>query len=104
MLFVVSNAVGRPTAHLFRWAESVRASGFYGPKFGERNMKRKKSLLFGAVLIILASGCRTTGRYQTVVSDGMAVMTDTVTGQAWASPCGQPVGFLNKDFGNPKRR
>ena len=66
-------------------------------------MKTKVLLLVAAVPVLLLTGCGTTGRYQTVIGDGMAVMTDTTTGQAWATPIGQPGGFLNKDFGKPKR-
>ena len=48
--------------------------------------------------------CAGTGRYQIAISEGMAVMTDTTTGQAWASAVAHPGGFLNKDFGKPKNQ
>lgn len=76
----------------------------------QKNDMKAIVLLLFALAVLLFTGCATnarsstgTGRYQTVINDsGMAVMTDTKTGQAWASPVGQPAGFLNKDFAKPK--
>ncbi len=66
-------------------------------------MKTKRSLPVAAVLLVLCASCATTGRYQTVISNNVAVMTDTATGQAWASAVSQPGGFFNKDFEKSKR-
>ena len=53
---------------------------------------KSKYLILSGVMLLLVAGCACnhgpsarTGRYQTVVtSNGYVVITDTVTGQAWA--------------------
>jgi len=74
----------------------------------QNNMKSQYLLLL--VLSILAlSGCSTVGgsahsagRYQTVVNDEIAVMTDTVTGEAWSTSL-DGRSLVDKTFRNPKR-
>jgi len=73
-------------------------------------MKAKNLMLFG-VALLLFTGCAcnrsssaVTGRYQTVVqSNGMIIMTDTVTGQAWITGSAGSGKFSDESFGRPKR-
>ena len=62
-------------------------------------MKMKKLLL--ALPILVLTGCSSVGRYQTVVNNDIAVMTDTATGQAWSTPV-QGGHLVDKAFKNLK--
>ena len=63
-----------------------------------------KSVLWFVVPILMFTGCtithnpsHATGRYQTVVSSDIAIMTDTTTGQAWSTPI-QEGRLVSKDI------